>query len=129
MADCPCAASGVVCVVDDDDSVREALPDLIGEFGFAARAFASAEAFLASDALPHTLCLVLDVAMPGMTGPELQLELKQRGLDIPIVFITAQVDEGLMSRLIERGATACLLKPFSDAALFQAVSAAVAGRP
>lgn len=116
----------LVSVVDDDDSVREALPDLLGEFGFAARAFASAEEFLASDALQHADCLVLDVAMPGMTGPELQMELKQRGVAIPIVFITAHADDSLLPCLLQQGATACLLKPFSDTALFDAVSAALA---
>jgi FixJ family two-component response regulator len=125
MTDSPTHPRVLVSVVDDDDSVREALPDLLGEFGFASRAFASAEEFLASDALLQADCLVLDVAMPGMTGPELQLELKQRGVAIPIVFITAHADESLTPRLIAQGATACLLKPFSDTMLFDAVRAAI----
>ena len=79
----------LVSVVDDDESVRESLPDLLGEFGFAARAFSSAEEFLASDCVDQTRCLILDVAMPGMSGPELQRELKLRRQEIPIVFITA----------------------------------------
>ena len=114
-----------VCVVDDDESVREALPDLLGELGFTAKAFASAEEFLASGQLAHAGCLVLDVAMPGMTGPELQLELKARGHRIPIVFITAHSDESLFSRLTAQGAVACLSKPFSDTELLAAVTAAL----
>ncbi|TIL82162.1 MAG: response regulator, partial [Mesorhizobium sp.] len=70
------------------ESVRESLPDLIKEFGFSVRAFSSAEEFLASDTIGKTRCLILDVSMPGMTGPELQRELKRRGFPIPIVYIT-----------------------------------------
>jgi|1185.fasta_scaffold34582_3 FixJ family two-component response regulator len=120
------ACPAVVCVVDDDESVREAVPDLLGEFGFATRAFASAEDFLASDALRRADCLVLDVAMPGMTGPELQVELKRRSRGIPIVFITAHGDEDLFPQLIAQGAVACLLKPFSDSNLFDAITTALA---
>ena len=83
----------LVSVVDDDESVRESLPDLLRQFGFAAQAFSSAEAFLASDASARRSCLILDVAMPGMSGPELQQELTRRRQEIPIVFITAQGDE------------------------------------
>ena len=79
----------LVSVVDDDESVRESLPDLLRQFGFAAEAFSSAEAFLASDVVSETSCLLLDVAMPGMSGPELQQELIRRRQEIPIVFITA----------------------------------------
>jgi FixJ family two-component response regulator len=125
------ACSGVaalVCVVDDDQSVREALPDLVGEFGFGAHAFASAEEFLASAELEQTDCLILDVAMPGMTGPELQMELKRRGQGVPIVFITAHSDETLRPRLMEQGAVECLLKPFSDTALFAALTAALTSK-
>jgi FixJ family two-component response regulator len=93
----------LVCVVDDDESVREALPDLLGEFGFAAHAFASAEELLASAQLEQAECLIVDVAMPGMTGPELQMELKRRGHGIPIIFITAHSDEALRPRLIQTG--------------------------
>lgn len=117
-----------MCLVDDDESIRESLPDLLGELGFAAVSFASAEEFLDSGQASQADCLVLDVAMPGMSGPELQVELKQRGLGIPIVFITAHLDEALFPRLIRQGAVACLLKPFSDSALFDAVQAALASR-
>ena len=116
----------LVSVVDDDESVRESLPDLLREFGFAVRAFSSAEDFLASDCVKQTSCLILDIAMPGMTGLELQQELKIRRQKIPIVFITAQRDENVRARVLEQGAVECLLKPFSDTALRDAVTAALA---
>jgi FixJ family two-component response regulator len=117
--------SSLVSVVDDDESVRESLPDLLREFGFAVRAFSSAEDFLASDCVDQTKCLILDIAMPGMTGPELQQELTQRRQKIPIIFITAQRDDNVRQRVIEQGATECLFKPFSDTALSDAVNAAL----
>ena len=115
----------LVSVVDDDESVRESLPDLIGEFGFAARAFSSAEEFLASDCVDQTRCLILDVAMPGMNGLELQRELKLRRREIPIIFITASPDKTVRMRLLEQGAVECLFKPFSDTALLEAVNSAL----
>jgi len=115
----------LVSVVDDDESVRESLPDLLGEFGFAARAFSSAEEFLASDCVDQTRCLILDVAMPGISGPELQRELKLRRREIPIVFITAQREETVRRQVIERGAIECLFKPFSDTALLEAINLAL----
>lgn len=115
----------LVAVVDDSDSVRESLPDLLQQVGFDVEAFASAEAFLASSILGKTSCLILDVGLPGMSGPELQQELKRRASAIPIVFITAQGDKSLAPRLVAAGATACLFKPFSDAALIDAVEAAL----
>lgn len=115
----------LVSVVDDDESVRESLPDLLREFGFAVQAFSSAEEFLASDYVGQTRCLVLDVAMPGMTGPALQRELTRRRQTIPIVFITAHKDEVIGPRVLEQGAVECLFKPFSDTALLEAVNAAL----
>src|SRR6188474_470158 len=94
----------LVAVVDDDQSVRESLPDLLRQFGFAAQAFSSAEAFLASEALSETRCLVLDVAMPGMSGPDLQQELMRRRREVPIVFITANGDRTIRSRVLAQGA-------------------------
>ena len=114
-----------VWVVDDDESVRESLPDLLREFGFAARAFSSAEEFLASDCIAETRCLVLDVAMADMTGPDLQKELARRRQEIPIIFITAHADETVRPRLLERGAVECLSKPFSDTSLLAALNAAL----
>jgi FixJ family two-component response regulator len=118
----------LVSVVDDDESVRESLPDLLRELGFAVAAFASAEAFLASDALSETSCLLLDVAMPGMSGPELQQELMRRRQDIPIVFITAGADESVRPRLLAEGAVECLFKPLSETALLDALNAALRAR-
>ena len=115
----------LVSVVDDDESVRESLPDLVREFGFAAEAFSSAEAFLASDVVRETSCLLLDVAMPGMSGPELQQELIRRRRDIPIVFVTAGGDESVRPRLIAEGAVECLFKPLSETALLDALNAAL----
>jgi len=113
----------LVSVVDDDESVRESLPDLLRELGYSARAFSSAAEFLASDCVAETRCLILDIAMPGMTGPDLQQELTVRGQEIPIVFITAQADETVRPRSLEQGAVECLFKPFSDVALFEALNA------
>ena len=115
----------LVTVVDDDESVRESLPDLLGELGFTARAFSSAEEFLASRDVEQTSCLILDISMPGMTGPELQQELRTQQFAIPIIFITAHADETLFVRLIERGAVKCMLKPFSDKDLRVALKAAL----
>jgi FixJ family two-component response regulator len=115
----------LVSVVDDDQSVRESLPDMLREFGYAVRAFSSADEFLASDCITQTRCLILDVAMPGMTGPELQHELAVRRQRIPIVFITAQRDEIIRPHLLEQGAVECLFKPFSEAALCEALDAAL----
>jgi FixJ family two-component response regulator len=115
----------LVSVVDDDESVRESLPDLLKECGFAAQAFASAEEFLASDAVGQTRCLILDIAMPGMTGLELQRELTRRRQEIPIVFITAHCDETVRPRVLQGGAVDCLFKPFSEAELLDAVNAAL----
>ena len=112
-------------VVDDDQSVRESLPDLLRQFGFAAQAFSSAEEFLASDCVGQTGCLILDVAMPGMSGPDLQRELIRRRQKIPIVFISAHGGETVRPRLIEEGAVECLFKPFSDTALLEALQAAL----
>lgn len=115
----------LVSIVDDDESVRESLPDLLRQLGFAAEAFSSAEAFLASDVVGETSCLLLDIVMPGMSGPDLQQELARRRQKIPIVFITAQGDGTLRPRLLARGAAECLFKPFSEAALLDAVRAAL----
>jgi FixJ family two-component response regulator len=117
----------LVSVVDDDLSVRESLPDMLKELGFVAQTFSSAEEFLASDYLDQTGCLILDVAMPGMSGPDLQRELRLRRQEIPIVFITAHADETIRPRLLEQGAAECLFKPFSDTALLGAVNAALRG--
>ena len=115
----------LVAVVDDDESVRESLPDLLRSFDFEVVAFGSAEEFLASESVARTACLVLDVAMPGMTGPELQQALIDQGKAIPIVFITAYSDDEVLPRLLRRGAVACLIKPFNETAILQALTAAL----
>jgi FixJ family two-component response regulator len=119
------ASNSLVSVVDDDESVRESLPDLLREFGFAVQAFSTAEEFLVSDYIGKTDCLILDVAMPGMSGPDLLRELKLRNRNIPIVFITAHTDGTIRQRLLEHGAVECLFKPFSDTALLEALTAAL----
>lgn len=118
----------LLSVIDDDQSVRESLPDLIREFGFAARVFSSAEGFLSSNSIDETSCLILDVAMPGISGPELQQELKRRGQEIPIIFITGQKDETFRVLMLEQGAAGLLFKPFSDADLLAAIKMALAAR-
>jgi FixJ family two-component response regulator len=117
----------LLSVVDDDEMLRESLPELLREFGFAARAFSSGQEFLASDYVDHTRCLILDVAMPGMSGLDLQAELQRRGQAIPIIFITAQKDEDIRKQAFRQGAVEFLEKPFSDSALLDAVNAALAG--
>jgi FixJ family two-component response regulator len=118
-------ARSLVSVVDDDPSVRESLPGLLNEFGFAARAFSSAEEFLASDDALRSRCLILDIAMPGMSGPDLHSELKRRQLKIPIIFITGSSDEAVRKRVVEQGAVDCLFKPLSDTALLDALNVAL----
>lgn len=115
----------LLSVVDDDEMLRESLPDLLREFGFAARAFSSGQEFLTSDDVDETRCLILDVAMPGMSGLEVQEELKRRGQAIPVIFITGQKDEELRKQAFSQGAVKFLYKPFSDNALLEAVNAAL----
>lgn len=115
----------LISVVDDDESVRESLPDLLREFGFEAQTFSSAEEFLASESVADTSCLVLDVAMPGMSGPDLQRELDTREQSIPIVFITGHRDATVRPRLIAQGAVDCLFKPFEPNDLVQALNIAL----
>ena len=119
------AKRALVSVVDDDESVRESLPDLLREFGFAVQAFSSGEEFLASQYVCETGCLILDVAMPGMSGPAVQQELMRRRKEIPIVFITAHGGETVRPQLLQQGAVECLYKPFSDTALREALNAAL----
>jgi FixJ family two-component response regulator len=111
----------LLSVVDDDESVRESLPDLLRKLGFAARAFSSAQEFLSSDSVDETKCLILDVAMPGMTGLDLQQELTRRGHKVPIIFITAQKDINIREQAFRQGAAQVLYKPFSATALLEAL--------
>jgi FixJ family two-component response regulator len=114
-----------ISVVDDDESVRESLPDLLKECGFEACAFSSAQEFLASGCVSRTGCLILDIAMPGISGLDLQRELQLQGHKVPIIFITAQTDGAVRARAFEQGAVRVLLKPFNDTDLLAAVEAAL----
>jgi FixJ family two-component response regulator len=115
----------IISVVDDDESVRESLPDLLREFGFDAKTFSSAEDFLASNQVKQSNCLVLDITMPGMSGPELYRELVARGQEIPTIFITGNGDTTVRQRMLELGAVECLFKPFSDEDLLHAINEAI----
>ena len=115
----------LVAVVDDDESVRESLPDLLRALGYDAGAFASAEEFLESGSIPDVRCLILDIAMPGLSGPDLQQELKRRGHMIPVIFITARADKSIRTRLLRKGAVECLFKPFNEQDLHAALDAAL----
>src|SRR5262249_13317604 len=124
----PMGKRSLVSVVDDDESVRESLPELLREFGFAAEAFSSSEAFLASEVVTETSCLILDIAMPGMSGPELQEELRRREQDLPVVFITAGGDDSVRRAVVAKRAIECLFKPLSKTALLDALNAALRAR-
>ena len=115
----------VIVVVEDDISVRESLPGLLNELGYAARAFATAEEFLASDAVFDTQCLILDIGLPGMSGPNLQRELVRRGFAIPTIFITGGADRRIPPGLLKEGGIACLFKPFSEQDLQAALDLAL----
>src|ERR1700760_846958 len=114
----------LVIVVDDDESVRESLPDLLRELGFACEVFESAAEFLQSGSIAAAKCLILDISMPGMSGPELRRELLRRGLDIPTIFITADADSRSWPP-VGSGVIECLLKPFSERALLDALKKAL----
>src|ERR1700760_4266846 len=116
----------VVSVVDDDESVRESLPDLLRSYGYEVEQYSSAQAFLDAGGADRTDCLVLDVSMPGMSGPDLQMELVRRGADVPIIFITSHTDQSIQPRVMKLGAVAYLFKPFGEAAIMEAVNAALA---
>ena len=116
--------SRIVSVVDDDESVREALRGLLKSAGFRADVFASAEEFLSSGRLGATGCLIVDVRMPGMSGVELQEQLIASNPALPIIFISADGDDEVRARALKRGAIDFLYKPFSDEALLAAVDRA-----
>jgi len=118
------AAGILVCVVDDDESVRESLPDLLREFGLESNVFAQPSDFLQSAFVDKTKCLILDIAMPGMSGPELRRELLRRGHDIPTIFITAHADFASQPEM-RTGVVGCLIKPFTETALLEALKRAL----
>jgi FixJ family two-component response regulator len=119
------ASRRLITVIDDDESVRHSLPNLLRQFGFAARTFSSPTEFLVSDAVAESCCLILDVKIPGMSGPDLQRELKRREQALPVIFITASRDESVRQPLLKQGAVECLFKPFSETALREAIDAAL----
>jgi len=114
----------LVSVIDDDESVRESLEDLLSELGCVAKTFSSGQEFLASGWVDLSQCLIVDISMPGMSGPDLYQELMTRGRKIPIIFITAH-ESKMRPRLLQQGAVECLAKPFSDTALIDALKAAI----
>lgn len=118
--------ASLISVVDDDESLRESLEGLLTSLGYSAEVFSSAESFLNSKSLAKTDCLILDVRMPGMSGPELQRALMARNRRIPIIFITAHGDKDVISRVMADGAVDCLLKPFGEEPLLNAISLALA---
>ena len=117
--------TALISIVDDDESIREAIQSLLRSVGFRAKTFASAEQFLQSDQIETTACLILDVRMPGMSGLELQRRLIATQCRIPIVFVTAHGDEEARSRALREGAVEFLLKPFSEEALLNAIQVAL----
>ena len=121
--------TGLISVVDDDDSVREATASLLRSVGFSVREFASAEQFLGSPFLRKTACLILDVRTPGMSGPELQRQLASERSRIPIIFITAHDDQVMQAKVIRGGAIDFLLKPFSEEALLRAIYSVLGNLP
>jgi len=122
------ARAPLICVVDDDESILESVPCLLQSFGFDVEAFPSAEAFLDSNLVAGSDCLLLDVCMPGTSGPTLQATLCAAGLDIPTVFMTARVEEALRHRVFRQGAIDLLPKPFSEEALLSAIHRAIRSR-
>jgi FixJ family two-component response regulator len=115
----------LIAIVDDDDSLRNSLDNLIRSVGFRAQGFSSAEAFLRSNQARATACLMLDVRMPGMNGLELQRQMVAANWQIPIIFITSHVDDDARARALEAGAVAFLYKPCREDDLLHAIDAAL----
>ena len=120
--------SSLIAVVDDDISVRESVESLLKSVGFLVNTYSSAEEFMGSPRLGVADCLILDVRLDGMSGPDLQRELRTAGNSIPIVFVTAHETEALRERMMADGAIDCLLKPFTDDTLLDAVEIALRSR-
>jgi FixJ family two-component response regulator len=120
------AASPLIVIVDDDASIRDALTSLLRSVGWRAEGFTSAEAFLQSGQVHTTACLLLDVQLPGVSGLELQRQLRSRQARMPIIFITAHGNEAMRAQALQAGAVAFFAKPFDDTALLEAIHAALA---
>jgi len=120
----------IVSIIDDDESVREALEDLVSSLGFEARVFGSAEDFLNSSDYGHTSCVITDMQMPGMSGQELQHRLRADGWDVPMIFITAFPEARVRDNVMAKGALAFLEKPFDGGTLTRLIrDATSAERP
>jgi FixJ family two-component response regulator len=117
----------VISIVDDDPMVRDAVCDLLGSLGYIVCGFESAEQFLDSSQVNNTTCLITDLNLPGLSGVELQRQLKDDGCRVPIIFITAFPDPKTRQRALSNGAIAFLTKPFDDSALMDSLSAALRG--
>ena len=115
---------GVIGVVDDDEPVRAALSSLMRSAGYKCAVFPSAEEFLASGPR-ETDCLVLDIRMPGLSGFDLHLKLREMNLKVPVIFVTGQADDELRARALGQGAVALLAKPFNDDVLLGAIQSAI----
>src|ERR1700722_15579814 len=118
--------TNLVVIVDDDDSMRNALGGLLKAVGYPSQAFASAEEFLKSGQQRHTSCLIADIRMPGMSGLELQARLNAERCLIPTIFITAHGDTKMRMQAMRAGAVEFLAKPFDDEVLLESVRAALA---
>ncbi len=125
MLDSAPPSGTLITVIDDDESVRESLPALLGVLGFDTESFPSAEEFLASNCLANTRCLILDLMLPGLSGPDLQRELIRQGYAPPTIFITALSEHSIPAGLLQQGAVDCLFKPFSEQDLMEALDAAL----
>ena len=119
------SGAALISIVDDDDSLRNSLYNLIRSLGFGVQGFSSAEAFLNSNQPGDTACLILDVRMPGMNGLDLQRQLVASNSRIPIIFITSHGDDQARTRALEAGAVAFLYKPFREEALLKAIDSAL----
>jgi FixJ family two-component response regulator len=118
-------AAPLISIVDDDDSLRNSLNNLLRSLGFRTEGFSSGEDFLNSNHLHDTDCLILDVRMPGMSGLNLQHHLANANLRLPIVFITSHSDDEARRRALDSGAVAFLYKPCREETLVEAIDSAL----
>jgi FixJ family two-component response regulator len=119
------ASIPLISIVDDDDALRSSLENLIRSFGWRAQGFSSAEAFLRSNQVHETDCLILDVRMPGVSGLELQRQMAVANSHLPIIFITSHQDDDRRTQALEAGAVAFLYKPFYEGELLNAIDTAL----
>ena len=119
------SAAPLISIVDDDDSLRNSLNNLLRSLGYRTEGYASAEDFLNSNHLDATDCLILDVRMPGMSGLNLQRHLVENNSRVPIVFITSHSDDDARTRALEAGAVAFLYKPCREEKLLEAIDSAL----